>query len=324
VKRWLRLAAGLLCAAAGLLPLPAAFAQAPAACPPVAHLPGAEELQAVAKTARDRGLLWRLVKGGRSSYLFGTIHVGRLDWLVPGPKVAAALRDAQTVALEIDPTDPALQQEMAAAGAAHAAGEAAAALAPPLQRRLAAQIAAACLPPAQLAQQHPVMQVVTLTVLAARREGLDPAYAQEFMLAGYARAAQKPIVSLETAALQIDSLMPDSAEEAEHQVEAMLDQLESPAAAQILQHLSRAWENGRLDELEDYESWCQCAQSDEDRAFLRRIIDDRNPHLAERIAAEHDQGRRVFAAVGALHMTGPLALPALLARAGFVVQRIPF
>ena len=83
-------------------------------------------------------------------------------------------------------------------------------------------------------------------------------------------------------------------------------------------------ENGRLEELENYESWCDCAQSDEDRVFLRRLIDDRNPQLADHIAAEHHKGRRVFAAVGALHMTGPLALPTLLAKAGFTVERVDF
>jgi uncharacterized protein YbaP (TraB family) len=40
--------------------------------------------------------------------------------------------------------------------------------------------------------------------------------------------------------------------------------------------------------------------------------------------AQHREGRRVFAAVGALHMVGPQSLPRLLERQGFRVERIRF
>ena len=35
-------------------------------------------------------------------------------------------------------------------------------------------------------------------------------------------------------------------------------------------------------------------------------------------------GKRVFAAVGALHMIGPTALPSLLAARGYRVERVEF
>ncbi|HYN59292.1 MAG TPA: TraB/GumN family protein, partial [Rubrivivax sp.] len=76
--------------------------------------------------------------------------------------------------------------------------------------------------------------------------------------------------------------------------------------------------------LERYASWCECADSEDQRALLRRLNDDRNAHLADGIDALHAQGHRVFAAVGALHMTGPQALPRLLAQRGYSVQRVPF
>jgi hypothetical protein len=58
--------------------------------------------------------------------------------------------------------------------------------------------------------------------------------------------------------------------------------------------------------------------------LLRRLNDERNPNLAARIDALHARGQRVFAAVGALHMTGPRALPALLAQRGYRVERVDF
>ena len=57
---------------------------------------------------------------------------------------------------------------------------------------------------------------------------------------------------------------------------------------------------------------------------MRKLNDERNPPLADGIEAQHSQGQRVFAAVGALHMTGPQALPLLMAQRGFQVERVRF
>ena len=52
------------------------------------------------------------------------------------------------------------------------------------------------------------------------------------------------------------------------------------------------------------------------------MLDDRNPGLADGIDRLHREGRRVFAAVGALHMAGPRGLLRLLAARGFTVERL--
>jgi uncharacterized protein YbaP (TraB family) len=103
-----------------------------------------------------------------------------------------------------------------------------------------------------------------------------------------------------------------------------LEQLEDGSTRRAIARLARAWERGDLSDLADYERWCECAVSDEDRALLVRINDERNPGLAQRIDALHRDGRKVFAAVGALHMTGPKALPRLLEARGFRVERVNF
>lgn len=93
---------GLALATAAVLT--SAHAQAP--CPPTVQMPSAEQMQAGVKGARDRGFLWRISKDGRSSYLYGTIHIGKLEWAFPGKTIAKALLEADTLALEVDLTDP--------------------------------------------------------------------------------------------------------------------------------------------------------------------------------------------------------------------------
>jgi hypothetical protein len=265
----------------------------------------------------DRGVLWRLTRGGRVSHLFGTVHVGKPGWQVLGPHTAAALRGSDTLALEIDPTDPALLAALEDKTPAPPLPEA-------LNQRLLAATRRACLPLLALANLHPVLQATTLTVLDARWLGLDPNHSLEMLLVQRAKARRMKVVSLESAELQKQVLVPADAAEAVALIEQTLEQLENLTSRRVLERLVQAWERGDMDTLERYEQWCECAATEDERAFLRRLNDDRNAPLADRIAALHGQGRRVFAAIGALHMTGPAALPRLLAERGFKVERVVF
>jgi uncharacterized protein YbaP (TraB family) len=280
---------------------------------------------AAREPARDRGLLWRVTRDGHSSWLFGTLHVGKPAWARLGPRTAAALNASEVLAVEIDPGDPALLQALTETGPPLA-------LPATLQARLARAFERACINPASLAALHPLLQTTTLTVLDARWLGLDAAYAQEQLLLTHSRGpgaspAAQPrlkVVALETAAQQKSALLPSDPAEVLATLETSLSQLEDPNGRRVLARLARAWALGDLHTLSTYEQWCACAATDEERAYMRRLNDERNPALADGIEASHRAGLRVFAAVGALHMTGPAALPVLLAQRGFRVERIAF
>ena len=266
--RWIM--AGLLAAAS------LAAAAQPAKCPP--------PLPATAATApaRDVGMLWRATKDGRSSYLFGTLHVGKPAWRRFGPQVSAALRASDIVALEIDPSDPELLRLMAE-------------LRPPqelpaaLQQRLMRAFERACVAAESLATLHPVLQATTLTVLEARWFGLDPGHALEQALTAQARALGRRVISLETAAQQTAALVPDDEAEARSLLDQSLQQLEDQSARRVLRRLTSAWEQGDLATLEDYAKWCECVATEADHSFLRQLNDARNPGLADGIEAQHRQ-----------------------------------
>lgn len=316
-KAW---AAALALAACG-----AVFAQSTdkaadkTACPPQAGQPTPEQVQAAAAKAKDRGMLWRISKDGRTSYLFGTIHVGKLEWGFPGQQVRGALMAADTLALEIDVSDRDTMSRLTPPKSA-----ATPALPEALRKRLEQQITLACIPKEAIAAQHPVMQAIALSGLDARWAGYDLGFAQEFFLAGFAQATKKPVLSLETPELQMQALLPTTDGEALELIARTLKDLEEGKTRRVMGRMAAAWEAGNLEELASYEQWCDCIQDDTDRAFYKRINDGRNPYLADRIAAVHAEGKKVFAAVGALHMTGEQALPKLMAERGFKVERVPF
>jgi uncharacterized protein len=297
-----------------------AHAQPAVSCPPQATAPTAQQVQAAQAQAKDRGFLWRVTKDGRTHHLFGTIHVGKLEWAFPGAKLRAALADAQTVAFELDPLDPAVQSSLRSAGASNSNAK----LPPALDAQLKGELQRACLPAQALAGLHPLMQAMTAMMVDAARDGLQVAYGQEFVLAGAAQARKLRTVSLETAERQLAAIIPSDAAQAERFLASTLDQLQSGLGRQVLQRLATAWERGDLQEIEQYERWCDCVKTDDDRALLKAINDERNAAMAERIDALHGEGQRLFVAVGALHMTGPKALPALLRERGFKVERVNY
>jgi uncharacterized protein YbaP (TraB family) len=297
----------------------AAWGQTPT-CPPLAAELTPEQIRQDSENARDHGFLWRVGKDRHVSFLYGTVHVAEPAWMFPGPAVRHALGQADTVVLEIDTLDEDNARRLQAAVLAPAGAPA---LPPPLAKRMAAQAQRACVGNA-LARMRPEMQAVTLVALAARTEGLDPAYSIDGYLAGFARGLRVPVVSLETPEQQIGLLTSDQPATTRRMVDDALTELERGDAVKGMVRLAHAWRDGDLNELDTYPQWCQCMNTPAQRDLQRRLVDDRNQAMAERIDALHADGHVLFVAVGSLHMIGPKGLPALLAARGFVVQRVHF
>jgi len=301
--------------------LRAVAAPAAASCPPPAPAPPeAGQRPGLMAKAHDRGALWRIRKDGRVSYLYATIHLGRPEWMFPGPRVQQALRATDVLALELDPLDPALP----ARARDYLQGLPPLELGAALQQRLARQRRQACTDDPATASLHPVLQTTALIANSARHAGLYADYGLDVFLAGFARSVKRPTVALETIELQMALLIPARLDDQRAKVDSELQELEQGKAAPLTQRLAELWADGRMDELDRYEAWCDCVKTEADRTELRQLLDDRNPGMAERIDALHAGGQRVFAAVGMLHMAGPKGLPALLAARGFEVERVRF
>jgi uncharacterized protein len=305
--------------ASGLLVLlPVLGRAAPTDCPPTAQPPSPEQVQQGMREASDHGFLWRITRDGRSSWLYGTIHAARPAWMYPGPGVMAALRSSDEVALELDVLDPDITRRLQTALQVAPSS-------PPLPadlaRRIAAQAGQACLGDG-LKALSPAMQVITLSVMVGRRDGIDPAWGVDGFLAGLSRGLGLPVRSLETPEAQLALFNGGSPAQTQALVSDTLDGLERGETRRVLLRLAQAWADKRLDELSSYEQWCDCLNTPAERALQVRLLDLRNGGLAAGVAARHQAGQRVFAAVGALHMVGPQGLPALLAAQGFEVERV--
>ncbi|QNK71493.1 TraB/GumN family protein [Variovorax sp. PAMC26660] len=289
-----------------------------AACPPSA-IASLEKPGVALRNGIDRGMLWRIEKDGRTSWLYGTIHIGRGDWVRPGPTIQKALTQSDTLALELDSRDEATAKTMSqpadpALVARVLSGERA--------RRLERQNSEACVPPGALSKLSPILQVTALAGLVARADGLYPEFGVDETLAVSARNSNKPIVALESAAEQLKVLTGESEAEEAEQVDAALDELESGKLRGQMKELADVWARSDAAKLARYADWCDCLNTPAEQRLVKRLLDDRNPGLADGIERLHGGGKSVFAAVGALHMIGPQGLPTLMAARGFTVTPV--
>lgn len=297
----------------------AALAHAAPSCPPEMAKPTTADFEKAMAVAADHGFLWRITKDGHTSYLYGTMHINKLDWLYLGPTIGDALHSADTVALEMDLLDPKIRSDMKTA----MANDHGAKLPPELQERIRKQAAALCVPYEKLAQLSPEMQVAGLSMLIGRWIGLDPAYAVDAFLAAVAHGAHKQVVSLETPEFQLKMIKMKTPEDTVESVKSDLDDLESGKALKLIKKLSEAWAHSDYATMEKFDDWCDCLNTPAERDEEKRMLDMRNPGMAERIDALHKSGKSVFAAVGSAHMFGPKGLPALMKQRGYTVERVP-
>jgi len=313
-------------AAAGLAALLAAVtvraagvdaAPADAGCPPPAVAPAADDI----RDAVDSGLLWKATKNGRSVYLYGTIHVAQRAWAVPGPRVMQAVQASDVLALELDLTNPDILGRLQGAILRRPGSPT---LPDALQHRLEAQMVAACVPPEALAPMRPEMQAISLEVLEGRRLGLYPDYGIDTELARAGHARRMSVRSLETPESQAALLVSDDPAETTRTVADLLDELESGKGPRMLQRLAGDWQRGDLADLDAYATWCGCLDTPEQKADFARLVDARNPLMADKIVRWHAQGKSLFVAVGTLHLLGRHGLPELLRARGFRVERVTF
>lgn len=296
----------------------AAVAHAGECLPPPAA-PTPDTIQKLASQARDRGFLWKLSKGGHDSWLYGTMHAGKLEWTMPGPKVINALRHSELIAVELDMTDPATLEKLVQLSR-QGAGQ----IPESFKSRFKAQLDKVCMPETAMNEMNPLLLLTTVEMLIGRESGLETAYGAEFVLIGYASAANKEIVPLETPEAQMASIIPPGGVVGNAELDDYLQQLESGNSQELMQKLTTIWSRGELAELSRYESWCHCMDTPIQRAEMKKMLDDRNGPLAGAIDTLHLQGKPVFAAVGALHMVGGNGLPALLAGKGYTVTQVEF
>lgn len=298
----------------------AALAADTATCPPepkpIATMEEAQSLMAVAK---DRGLMFKVTKGDVTHYLYGTMHVGKREWVMPGARLQEALKATRQLALELNLTDPAVMQALMDPKSYHVSWDN---MPAELKQNLTAQLKASCAPEATF-QQPPILAAMRLSLLPMLQRSFHAEFGSEMTLLQTSMQLRRPILGLEQPQDQLEALQGDNRQEALEALGEVMDPKQQARSSKATDTLVKSWENGDLATLESYEKWCDCANTPRERKALQRLLDTRNVKMADAIDTRLAQGPATLIGVGALHLVGPKGLPALLKAKGYTVELLP-
>lgn len=271
------------------------------------------QAQAKEKQPLARPLLWAAERGGATTYLLGTMHVG-VDPEARLPQfVWDKLDAAGAFAVETDITDPALGRIGERRG-----GTLREELGPAYWQKLEKALGASI---AQAFEHKSAM--IPATILALR--GLPETPPMDTVLLGRAKQQQKKIVFLELAAHQVAmlekhmnakalKLMLDDLPKLEQQTKAMLAAYLTGDEAAILAITD---DQGR----EAIEHGYSKSEYDE---MMEDLLYRRNAAWIAPIEAMHGSAgaKPAFVAVGAAHLIGPRSVLELLQKQGFQITRV--
>jgi len=318
-----RLVAPFFLAAASLLAPPLAVGDAGQPAPQAQTAGSPAAILETMKAAPPRGLLYKVSKGTRRAYLFGTIHVGNADFFPLDWTTTQALVQSSALAVELDATQA---DRMSAAMQRYALlprpDTLATVLPPDLLTRLNSQLDALKVPRDSVQSLKPWTVTLMLAIQAYRQYGYSVEYASDLYLTALAKEVGKPIVELEGIDEQLQIFDRLAHQEQLAFLDESLSYFEKGLMPADVQSIIVAWlgnDAGALQKsvLKSYRDHPRSS-----RWIKPKLFSERNVRMAHKIDRMLAQGHSPFVAVGALHLVGEDGLPALLRKQGYRVESL--
>lgn len=267
-----------------------------------------------ARAAGDRLLFWQVDTPGATVYLLGSMHLATPDIYPLRTEIMQAFEGADKLAVELDiggPRSFEIQQRMLERGQYPPGRTLRDDLSEETWQALATRLENNGLPSAMMQGLKPGLVVTTLSTVEMMKLGLNPEQGVDRFFLDNARGA-KPIIELETVDRQLDVVLDTSQPELlVKQSLAQLDDLESLMAALVTN-----WKQGDADGLARLVIYDELERYPEFRDLHRRMFDDRNREMTDKIVGMQQDGGTYFVVVGAGHLVGDQGIIAMLQRRG--------
>ncbi len=262
--------------------------------------------------------LWVVRDEDSTIYLLGTVHVLRPDTVWRSPAIDAALAEADELWIEVEADDPAAMQPLVARYGLDPANPLSSKLTAEQKARLDAAAAGMGASGAALEPLRPWLAGLTLSVGPLVKAGYDPASGVESKLKAAARAAGKPIRTLETLEQQIGFFadLPPAVELAF--LLSALDEMDTGPAT--LDALVAAWSAGDQEALNALMVSEMAADYPE---LYQALLVDRNKDWAGQIQTLLAGKGVTVIAVGAAHLVGDDSVQVQLLARDIAVERLP-
>ncbi|WP_126456233.1 TraB/GumN family protein [Sulfuriflexus mobilis] len=264
--------------------------------------------------AEGKGILWQLDSPqGKTSYLFGTIHVDDPRITNLHPSISQAIARSRSMTLELVPDPQTLRASMMrmffsdGQTLQQAIGD-------KLYKEASQAMAGHGMPPQMVAIMKPWAVMMTLSVPKQKSgEFLD---LKLYNIASQRGMQTHALESYEEQLSIFDSMSPADQKKMLAHTLADLDQL--PAQ---FEKLRRAWLDRDLAQLERISNEQLPGDDPAAERFMNKLLDERNQKMLQRMQPRLREGN-AFIAVGALHLAGEQGLLNLLERQGYMIKAI--
>ncbi len=277
----------------------------------------------VATAQEGSSLLWEARAGGKTVYLFGTLHVGKAD-MYPLPKhVETAFHASKALALEADISDTHAVQAAMHLGMLPQGrtleGELPAELAQQLHRTLAAS----GVPAEALRPMKPFMAMLALVAMEYGRLGYVPQYGLDHHFAQLAKSAATPVIALESIEGQLRMMDGLSKPLQQAMLKITLDDIANGKVAPMVTSLVATWRRGDAKSLHELlSSESQRLPAPLAAEFNQKFLIGRNRQMLAGVEKALAGTDTLFVAVGALHLVGLGSLTELMEKEGYSVKRV--
>ena len=244
-------------------------------------------------------------------HLYGTVHANRYERISLGTRIIVAVHRSDVLAVELNLRDPDLRRDYAsAAGSSKRPFEYTASH----LQKINAMIKKYCAPES-LRSKKPAEVFRSLLALDTQSRGVYFEYGVENVLIGLASALNKPVHSLESVQdqLVVRQQFNESLSDPSRFI-ANLDSILNGSASGPAIKMIDAWADGDTQAMRQY---CapHCA------TLSDRVA--RDPKMTREIDSLIKSGKKVFAAVGSVHLLGNRSIQNLLKDLGYSVNRVP-
>jgi hypothetical protein len=264
--------------------------------------------------------MWKVSSSHNYAYLLGSVHLGDKS-LYPLPSVIEdAFAASSLLIVEVDLRKVDQQQTltlMTEKGVYPADDDLFKHIAPETRAKLDTFLGGYGVPSALFARYRPWMAGLTVSMLPMLKAGLNPNEGIDMYLMN--KAGDKPVEQLEDATTQIN-LLADIPERASDKVlVSAIAQAEH--SMETWNKLSLFWSEGAADKIDELTTAQGANDSTDEKAWSRRLREDRNPHMTDRLEKCLHSSESCFMVVGAAHVVGSDGILKQLKARGYQVEQ---
>jgi hypothetical protein len=265
--------------------------------------------------------LWEVKSATHSVYVFGSVHVARADFYPLPQPVEDAYRQADQLVVEVDISDKASLSKSAALLTYAPPDGLDKHVSPEVWKQLEAASTRSKQDVATLKPLKPATLASVLVVGALAAHGYDPQAGIDLHFLNSAHADSKRVTELESAEFQARILGGLTDEEGDAILSEALEEARTGELVRITDSIVAAWKAG-----DDESVGRLMREANKDaasRKIFAKLFDERNPAMADKIAALASGSGHALVVIGAGHLAGDNSVLQLLKAKGLQVRQLP-